>query len=142
MRTGSFDGGFMRLTTGFLLALAILSSQACYRTKAVTVADAPADTRAWVTLSDQSVVVVYGPQIYGPRLVGYVHGRYEEYLIADVKAVHVRQPDGARTAALATLGVLTAAGLAYWLAEGGSHEPPRPDICDTGEDPDNEICTQ
>ncbi|MNC97110.1 hypothetical protein D3C83_146610 [compost metagenome] len=69
-------------------------------------------------------------------------GRYEEYLIADVKAVHVRQPDGARTAALATLGVLTAAGLAYWLAEGGSHGPGRPDICDTGEDPENEICTQ
>jgi hypothetical protein len=132
----------MRRTTGFVLALAILSSAACYQTKAVSVADAPADTRAWLTLGDQSVVLVYGPQIYGKRLVGYVDGKYREFLIADVKAVHVRQPQGARTAALATLGALTAAGLAYLLTDPGSQGPGRPDICDSGEDPDNEICSE
>ena len=47
----------MRLAAISVLALATLSSAACYRTKAVNVADAPADTRAWVTLSDQSVVL-------------------------------------------------------------------------------------
>ena len=130
----------MRLTTGFMLTLVILSSLACYRTKAVSIADAPADTRAWLTLSDQSVVLVFGPQIYGKRVVGYVDGKYEEFLIADVKEVHVRQPDHARTAALATLGALTAAGLVYWLAAAGSQDPGRPNICD--EEPDNEVCVQ
>ena len=93
-----------------------------------------------MTLNNQSVVLVFGPQIYGKRLVGYVAGKYEEFLISDVKAVHVREPAPARTAALATLGALTAAGLVFWLADAGSHGPGRPDICD--EEPDNDICVQ
>ena len=130
----------MRFLTGCLLALAIVSSPACYRTKTVTVAESRAGNRAWLTLRDQSVVLLYGPQIYGNKLVGYVDGKYEEYLIADVTAVHVREPAGARTAALVILGTLAAGGLVFWLADAGTHGPGRPDICD--EEPDNDICVQ
>ena len=128
----------MRLATVCVLTLAILSSPACYRTKAITVADARADTRAWLTLSDQSVVLVYGPQIYGKRLVGYVDGKYEEYLIADVKAVHVRQLDGTRTAALIAAGAVGFVGFAYALT--GSSKSSPPDYCDAPEHVDEPIC--
>jgi len=128
----------MRLAPVCVLALAILSSPACYRTKTVSVADAPADTRAWLTLSDQSVVLVYGPQIYGKRLVGYVGGKYEEFLLADVQAVHVRHVDGARTAALVAAGALGFAGFAYALTGAAKSSPP--DYCDAPEHVDEPIC--
>lgn len=128
----------MRLATVCVLALVILASPACYRTKAISVADARADTRAWLTLSDQSVVLVYGPQIYGKRVVGYVDGKYEEFLIADVTAVHVREVDGARTAALVAAGALGFAAFAYALT--GTSKSSPPDYCDAPEHVDEPIC--
>ncbi len=128
----------MRLASVCMLTLAILSTPACYRTKVVSVAAAPADTRAWLTLSDQSVVLLYGPQIYGKRLVGYVDGRYEEYLITDVKEVHVRRLDGARTAAMITAGALGFVGFAYVLTGAAKSNPP--DYCDAPEHVDEPIC--
>ncbi len=128
----------MRLASVCMLTLALLASPACYRTKAVTVADAPADTRAWLTLSDQSVVLLYGPQIYGKRLVGYVDGKYEEYLIADVKAVHVRHVDGTRTAVLVAAGAVGFVGFAYALTGAAKSSPP--DYCDAPEHVDEPIC--
>ena len=82
--------------------------------------------------------MLYGPQIYGKRLVGYVDGKYEEYLIADVKEVHVRQLDGARTAALVAAGAVGFVGFAYALTGAAKSSPP--DYCDAPEHVDEPIC--
>ena len=128
----------MRLAISCALALAILSNPACYRTKTISVAESRAGTRAWVTLSSQSVVLLYGPQIYGKRLVGYVDGKYEEYLISDIQSVHVRELAGARTAALIAAGTLGFVGFAYVIT--GAAKSNAPDYCDAPEHVDEPIC--
>jgi hypothetical protein len=71
-------------------------------------------------------------------LVGYVDGKYEEYLIADVKEVHVRQLDGTRTAALIVAGAVGFVGFAYALTGAAKSSPP--DYCDAPEHVDEPIC--
>ena len=130
----------MRASIGRALILTVLSTFACHTAKVVPVDQVRASDRVWVTLSDQSTVVVYGPQIYGTKLVGFVEGKYVEVPTTQVQMVQVRETAGARTGALVALGALAAGGLVFWLADKGSPGPGRPDICD--EEPDNEICVQ
>ena len=120
------------------LLLAALASPACHVTRSVTLDQAPANSSVWLTLSDQSVVVVSGPKIYGTKLVGFVNGIYEEIPTAQVKEVHVREMNGARTAALVAAGAVGFAGFAYALAGAGKSD--KPNYCDAPEHVDEPIC--
>jgi hypothetical protein len=131
----------MRAATGYALILAVVALPACYTTKVVRIDDALASKRVSVTLQDQSVVEVYGPQIYGPKLVGFVKGKYEEYLTSQVKEARVRQMAGGRTAALVVAGVLATGGVLYMVTSSGAGIDTKIlDVCD--EEPDNPICVQ
>ena len=74
----------MRAASRCALTLMILSALACHTTKVVGMDEAVASPRVSLTLSDQSVVVVYGPKIYGNKLVGLVNRIYQEIPTAKV----------------------------------------------------------
>ena len=74
----------MHTSLGLALTLALLSSAACHRTKAVSLDQGLASNRVWVTMKNESVVVLDGPKIYANKLVGFVDGKYGEYLTADI----------------------------------------------------------
>jgi hypothetical protein len=120
------------------LTLAIFVTAACHRMKPVSVAQVTATNRVWLTLGDQSVVVMDGPQIYGTKLVGWVNGRYGEFPTSEVKEVYVREPASGRTAVLVAGGVLTASAVMVWVFGSMGKGPHTPDICD--EEPLNELC--
>jgi hypothetical protein len=107
--------------------------------KAVEMDQAVSSSRVSLTLSDRSVVVVYGPKIYGDKLVGFVDGKYHEYPTAQVKEVQVRESARGRTAALIAASVFAVGGAVAWgLSKGGTKGAYTPDICDV--EPDNELC--
>jgi hypothetical protein len=117
-----------------------VSTVACHTTKAVTVEMAPAKNPVWLTLNDQSVTILYGPQIYGNKLVGFVAGKYQEFPIDQVKELHAREPARGRTMALVAAGVAGAAVVLY-AAAGHLHSAPdthMTDLCD--ESPDDPSC--
>jgi hypothetical protein len=132
----------MRIGMGCALTLFVLSSVACHTTKTISVDMAPANNPVWLTLSDQSVEVVYGPKIFGTKLVGFVSGKYHEFPLTLISEVHVREPARGRTMALAALGMAGFAAILYAVA-GNLHsgsDTHITDVCD--EDPENPICTQ
>ena len=123
------------------LALALLSTSACHNLKPVTIDQAHASPRVWLTLSDRSVVVVDGPQIYGDKVVGFVMGRYAEFPTADVQKAQMPEPARTRTAALVAASVLAVGGIVAWTVSAqGSGAKPEPDPCDTGEPDIFEVC--
>lgn len=122
----------MHASIGFALTLVILTTTACHRTKVVSLDQGLASQRVWVTMKNESIVIVTGPKIYGTKLVGFVDGKYEEYLTADVKKVSVRESNRVGTAALLAGALVAFAGFAYAISGSGSSN--RPDYCD---DPNN-----
>lgn len=129
----------MRAPLGCALTLAILSSSACHTMKVVSIDQAPASARVTLTMSDRSVAVVYGPKIYGDKLVGFVDGKYHEYPTAQVKEIRAREPAPGRTAALIAASVVVVGGVVAWgLSRLGTKGASTPDICDV--DPTNELC--
>ena len=121
------------------LILAILSSSACYTTKRVSIDEGLGSPRVSLTLRDQSVVVVYGPKIYGNKLVGYVRGKYEEYPTAELTEARVRVLSGARTAALVATGVVAFGGFVYVLLGKGTYSLPS-DYCAEPDHADDPQC--
>ncbi|HUL49655.1 MAG TPA: hypothetical protein VLT79_06575 [Gemmatimonadales bacterium] len=84
--------------------------------------------RVWVTGADQSVVSLEDPEVAHDTLTGIVNGEPERIALDDVVTILARQPDAAKTAAVALIaGGATLAGL--WYME---H---RPDVGDAG------VCT-
>lgn len=129
----------MRAALGSALILAMLSSPACHTMKVVGMDQALSSSRVSLILSDRSVVVMYGPKIYGDKLVGFVDGTYHEYLTAQVKGFQVRETARARTAALIAVSVFAVGGAVAWgLSKGGTKGAYTPDLCDV--DPMNELC--
>jgi hypothetical protein len=129
----------MRAALGYALMLAILSSPACHTMKVVGIDQAPASDRVSLTLSDRSVVVVYGPKIYGDKLVGFVDGKYHEFPTAQVKEIRAREPAPGRTTALIAASVVVVGGFVAWgLSSLGTKGGFTPDICDV--EPENELC--
>ena len=108
------------------LILATLSSAACHTMKPVALEELGAmrPAQVWVTRGDQSVVVVYGPQVVDRRLVGFVDGRYQVMPAADVKQVLMRRRAGGRTAALIAAGAVGAAAMAYLVSNQGAYKNP------------------
>ena len=129
----------MRAVIGCVLTLAILSSPACYTWKGVKVDEGLASPRVSLTLSDHSVVDVDGPKIFGSKVVGFVHGVYQEYPAANVKQAQVRVFSASRTAAVVAAGVVGFGGMVYALLGRGSDILPA-DYCDMLEHLDEPIC--
>lgn len=130
----------MRTGLGVALTLMVLSTISCHTTKTFTVEMAPAKNPVWLTLSDQTVAIVYGPKIYGDKLVGFVDGKYQEFPIDDVKEVQAREPARGRTMALVAAGVVGGAVLLY-VAAGhldSATDTRLSDLCD--EQPDDPAC--
>jgi len=122
----------MHASVGVAVTLALLSSAACHRTKVVALDQGVSSNRLWVTMKNESVVVLDGPKIYGNKLVGFVDGKYAEYLTANVTQVSVRESNRAGTAALLVGGLVVFAGFAWAVAGSGGDESS--DYCD---DPNN-----
>lgn len=92
----------MRPLHACTLVLAVLTSTACRTTKVVSLQQLSVigPDRAWVTDSDQSVVLVDEPKVVGDTLVGYI-GRHRTKLpSAALKQVRVRVSAPTRTALL------------------------------------------
>ena len=115
------------------LLLAALSSAACKTMKPVTLdqLNAMKPNRAWVTSTDQSVVLVSGPQVVGDTLVGYVNGTYEEIPSAQLKQVVVQRPASTRTALLVATIAVGMGGFIYAITgSGGNGGRTQSDFCD------------
>ena len=92
----------MNLKIPCSLLFVALASAACHTKKAVTMAELSAlkPERAWVTETNQTVVVVDGPQVVGDTLMGYVNGVYEEMPATEFKEVVVQKPATGKTVLL------------------------------------------
>ena len=131
----------MRAVISCGLALVLLSSTACHRTKVVSLDQSVASKHVWVTLNNESVVLLSGPQIYGNKLVGFVDGKYEEYPTTNVKQVHVREPHTAATAALVATGAAAFAVFVVMLS-GEDDTPSDPNYCELPEHIDELPCQE
>jgi hypothetical protein len=126
----------MRWTTGGAVLLAVLSSAACHTIKPVSMDELKAiqPKQAWVTASDQSVVIVSGPQVMGDTLVGYVKGVYEEMPAAELKEVRIEKPATSKTVMLVSAITVGFAGMVYALAGSGKSGKDQSDTCDKNPD--------
>ena len=117
----------MRITTASMLLAAALSG-GCHTMRQMTLEELAGarPARAWVTRSDQSVLVIEGPQVFRGKLVGFVGGRYREMAAADLHRIRVRQLATTRTAALI---VGSAVGAAVVVVMISGREPTAFDPC-------------
>jgi hypothetical protein len=125
---------------GSALLLTALSSAACHTIKPVTLDELSAmkPQKAYVTQSDQTEVIVTGPQVEGDTLVGYVGGVYEEMPKSQVKEVRVSKPATSKTVLLVTAITVGFGGMVYALAGSGSGGKGQTDFCD--KHPDDPTC--
>jgi hypothetical protein len=97
--------------------------------------------RAWVTVADQPMAVISGPQMVGDTLVGYINGQYEELPRANVKQIIVQRNAPTRTALLATAIALGVGGFAYVLTgSAGGGKPPNAGAGDCDKHPEDPGC--
>jgi hypothetical protein len=112
METGPRSSdSWTRLICGGVL---VLASAGCYTTAGVgypaEFIDTHRPSRIWVTESNDSILAVDNPQIRSDTLTGYVVGAYRELPMSDVKFVRGRVLNAGRTAMLAGVAALAAAG--------------------------------
>jgi len=128
----------MRLAIRCGLSLVMLSTLACHTMRVIPIEQAAGIPSVSVTLSDKSVVVLDDPKIYGNKLVGFVNGKYQEIPTAKVQTAHVRETNGARTAALVVAGAVGFVGFAYVITGAGKSKAP--EYCDDPDHVDEPIC--
>ena len=108
----------MRTAMVWCLVATAFSSAACHSLRPVTLQQVgvakPSEVK--VTRGDQSVVTVSGPQVLGDTLVGYVNGKFEELVGADLKQVRMKSPAKGRTTALIVVTAVGVAGFAMIVA--------------------------
>ena len=128
------------LMIGSLIA-ATLASAACHTMRPVTLDELSAGkpSKVWVTLTDQSVVVVEGPQAFGDTLVGYVGGVYKEMPTDNMDRFRVRKINPAPTAALVLAGAAGMLGFATLMTGADPFVDPANEI-DCDDDPDDPRC--
>lgn len=119
----------MRTTMVWCLVATAFSSAACHTLRPVTLQQVgiakPSEVK--VTRGDQSVVTVSGPQVLGDTLVGYVNGKFEELVGADLKQVRMKSPAKGKTTALILVTAVGIAGFAMMLTSSGTPAEPGPD---------------
>ena len=94
--------------------------------------------RVSVTLDDQSVVVVSGPQMFGDTLVGYVGGDFQELPTASIKQVVVKRSAKGKTMALVAASIAGAAALGVLISSVG--DPSDRDQVDCDYEPEDPRC--
>jgi hypothetical protein len=77
-----------------------------------------------VTRTDQSRIVVSGPQTVGDTLLGYVNGQFEEIPASSLQAMQVKHRDKKKTAALVVAGLAGVAAMAIMVSGAGDHNNP------------------
>jgi hypothetical protein len=102
-----------------LILAGCFSLAACYTTAGVgypaEFIDAHRPARIWVTETNDSSLAFDTPQVHNDTLAGYVDGTYREMPMSDVKFVRGRVLSPGRTAVLAGVAALSAAGLVVSL---------------------------
>jgi hypothetical protein len=110
-----------------LAALATaVASASCFTMKSVTLDELNARPapRVWVTHSDQSQILVDGPQVFRGKLVGFVGGKYRELPPSDLRELQVRKVAVGRTLAVVGGTLVAAAAVAAIVSGGESHFDP------------------
>jgi hypothetical protein len=124
--------------TGGLLAV-VVAGTACHSMTPLSWAELEGirPSRVWITRSDQTVVEVSGPQVFGDTLVGYVNGEFQEMATADLRRAVMRRPARAKTIGVAVAGIAVTAGLMAMMAGGDRsiNVPALPDCNDVPDDP-------
>jgi len=111
-----------------LTPLVLLSALAagCHTIRSVQLAQLTSGRqveRVWVTLGDQSTVMIDLPELYDDTLTGIVYGEPQRIAFADARAIKVRRSAPVRSLALAlAASALAVGGFAYMQS--------RPDVGD------------
>jgi hypothetical protein len=110
---------------GVLMAV-FVGTAACHTMRPIPLHDVHAarPMQVWVTRTDESVVLMSGPQIVNERLAGFVNGRYQVMPAETVKQVLVRRPATGRTVALVAAGVVGAAAAVILISGSGGGDDP------------------
>lgn len=114
----------MRPLLACTLVLAALTSTACRTTKLVSLEQLRllSPDRAWVTDSDQSVILVDEPKVVGDTLVGYIGRHRTKMPSAGLKQVRVRVSAPVRTALLAVGGAGALVGFLVVIGGSGQNQ--------------------
>jgi hypothetical protein len=97
----------------------------------------PSEVR--VTRTDQTTVVVAGPQAIGDTLMGYVNGEWQEIPATSLQQLVVKRRDKKKTAALVAAGLVGVATFAYMVSSSGDHVNPEA-LADCEDDPELPGC--
>ena len=116
----------MRPIVTYTLLCAALSSPGCRTMKPVSLEQLTTlgPDRVWVTVSDQSVVLMYEPKVVGDTLVGYIGKQRGRLPGAGVKHLRVQTSAPTRTALLAAGGAAALAGFLVVVAGSGQSQAP------------------
>jgi len=127
---------------GCVLALAAFAGIACH-----TMASVPVNqlgtlkpSRAWLTMGDQSVIELAGPQVMGDTVVGYVKGEYHELPMANVKGVTVQKASPLKTAGLVASGLVVLGGVAYVISSSANKADTSTSMVDCQVNPNASVC--
>jgi putative N-acetylmannosamine-6-phosphate epimerase len=130
----------MRATIAGLAVAAALSA-GCNTMRTVSLEDLgairPSEVR--VTRTDQTTVVVAGPQAIGDTLMGYVNGEWQEIPATSLQQLVVKRRDKKKTAALVAAGLVGVATFAYMVSSSGDHVNPEA-LADCEDDPELPGC--
>ena len=127
--------------------LATLASAACKTTKSVTLDQLTAlgPERAWVTSSDNSVVLLYEPRVVRDTLTGYIGKHKEKVPATRVEQVRVQMPAPTRTALLIVGVTAGFVGMLVVVSGTGSSQTPTTTIAgapgDCDKHPEQEACS-
>lgn len=129
------------------LVVALMANTACTTRKSVTLDQLRVlgPERAWVTESDQSIVLMYEPKVVRDTLVGYVGKHREKVPGTGVKELRVQGPAPTRTVLLVVGIAAGVGGLLVLTAGTGQNQTittvsgGAPGDCD--KHPEQPICT-
>jgi len=111
------------LIRGVFCAL-LIGAAACHTIRTVPAAQIQRSRppeRVWVTLADQSTLMVQQPELTGDTLVGMVFGEPARLSLTDAVSIRTRESAPGRTAALAVVSGAALLGLFMYLQS-------RPDV--------------
>jgi len=134
----------MRPAVRCALLLAVLASAACKTMTSVTMDQLAAlhPDRVWVTASDQSVLLVFEPNVVGDTLIGYVGTQRERLPSARFTRVRVQRSAPARTALLAIGMTAGFGGFLVAISGGGAARFPAAGSGDCDKNPQDPGCMQ
>jgi hypothetical protein len=130
----------MRASVAGLVAVAALSA-GCNTMRTVSLEELGAirPSEVVVTRTDQSKIIVAGPQTVGDTLLGYVNGEWQEIPATALQQMQVKRRDKTKTAAVLVAGLAGVAAIAYMVSGAGDHVNPEA-LADCEDDPELPGC--